>query len=350
MKIGKLNTLKIIGLTFLTVIFISCSKEEKATAEEKTINVKTQTITYNGNVSPIEYIGTVESDNQLDVSFLVMGSVEKMYVNEGQKVSKGQLLASINKTSLHHTHSLTEAGLKQAQDAFKRMSAMYESKSLPEIQFIDVKTKLEQAQASEAIARKNLEDGNIYAPQSGIIGKKYLEPGSSVMLGTPVYQIIDIRSVKVKTAIPEGEISNIKVGTLCNVKISALDDQTFQGRVVEKVVVANPLSHTYDVKIQLDNSGGTILPGMVCRAYISNKTTNENEIIIPIKAVQVDTGGKRFVWIKGKENKVEYKAVELGKLIDNGVEIKSGLSSGEELIIEGYQNVSPGVTVSVYNK
>lgn len=347
MKISKLNTLIIIGLT---VLFSACSEEEKTTTEEKTVTVKTRTIDYNGNASPTEYIGTVESDNQMDVSFLVIGTVEKMYANEGQKVSKGQLLASINKTSLQHTHSLAEASLKQAQDAYKRMSAMYESKSLPEIQFIDVKTKLEQAQASEAITRKNLEDGNIYAPQSGIIGKRYLEPGASAMPGSPVYQIIDIRNVKVKAAVPEGEISGIKAGTLCNVKISALGDQIFQGKVAEKVVVANPVSHTYDVKIQLDNSSGTILPGMVCKAYISTKTSTENEIVIPIKAVQVDTDGKRFVWVKSKENKAGYKAVELGKLIDNGVEIKSGLSIGDELIVEGYQNVSPGVSVAVYNK
>ena len=331
-------------LSCLCILFSCSPKEEQK--ETKAVPVSVQTIQYDSNAFPQEYIGTVESENAVDVSFLVVGNIEQMYASEGQKVSKGQLLARLNTTSLKSTHDVTVATLKQAEDAYKRMTAMYENKSLPEIQYIDVKTKLEQAKSSEAIARKSLQDCNIYAPQSGVIGKRYLEPGANVMPGTPVYNIMDISSVKVKTAIPEGEISTISNGAKCQVKISALSDETFEGRVIEKGVSANPVSHTYDIKIKVNNPAGKIMPGMVCRAYLGN-TGNAESIIIPIKSVQVDHSGKRFVWLKDKQNKAVYKEVILGNLSQNGVQVASGLQAGDELITEGYQNISNGTLVTV---
>lgn len=348
MKKIRLKIFKSTAFVCMTSLIISCGPKKQEEAEDKTVMIAVQTIVPGTGFSQNEYIGTIESDNQLDVSFLSMGNIEKMYVNEGQRVSKGQILASINKTSLQSAYTLTLATLRQAEDAFRRLSAMYESKNLPEIQFIDAKTKLEQAQASEVIARKSLQDAEIYAPQSGIIGKKYLEAGASVMPGTPIYQILDINSVKVKTAIPEGEISNIKIGTSCDIKISALDNKIFQGDVIEKGVTANPISHTYDIKIKLDNKNGIIMPGMVCRTYLNSSKTADNDIIVPIKSVQVDVNGKRFVWLKGKDNKAMHQEVTLGKLVDNGVIIQEGLRIGDDLITDGYQNVSEGVSVTIF--
>ncbi len=342
---SSLPLVKQVSILSCLLFIFSCSPKQEQ-KETKSVPVRIQTIQYDNNAFPQEYIGTVESENALDVSFLVVGNIEQMYATEGQKVAKGQLLAKLNTASLKSAHDLTVASLQQAQDAYKRMSAMYENNSLPEIQYIDVKTKLEQARSSEAIARKNLQDGNIYAPQSGVIGRRYLEPGANVMPGTPVYNIMDISSVKVKTAIPEGEISAIHNGALCQIKISALNNETFEGKVIEKGVSANPISHTYDIKIKINNPAGKIMPGMVCRSYLGS-SSKTGVIVVPIKSVQVDYSGKRFVWLKDKQNKAVYKEVTLGNLSENGVQITSGLQPDDELITEGYQNISNGTLVTV---
>lgn len=337
-------------LTILTVgaFLFSCKKK----TEEVTIspaNVKTKIIHYDNLSAQQEYIGTVESENTLEVSFLVLGTIENMYLNEGQRVNKGQLLASLNKSSLKSAHDLTLASLKQAEDGYKRLSAMYKSQSLPEIKLIEIKTQLEQAKANEAIARKNLNDGNLYAPQSGVISRRLVEPGSNVIPGSAVYQIMDISSIKVKTAIPENEISKINRGTICNVKIAALNDENFQGTVIEKGVSANPISHTYDVKIKINNASGKIMPGMVCKAYLNSSGNDEKHITVPLKSIQVDHTGKRFVWVKSKENKAQYKEITMGKLYGNNVEIVNGLNEGAEIITEGYQNISNGASVIAKN-
>ncbi|MFB9080150.1 efflux RND transporter periplasmic adaptor subunit [Flavobacterium procerum] len=336
-----------IGVLSMLLILFSCTSKDSQKLSDA-IPVRIQSISSDTDSYPREYIGTVESEKTVDVSFILPGTIEQMYAAEGQKVKKGQLLARLNITSQKNAHDLLVAALKQAQDAYKRLSSMHEDKSLPEIQFVDVKTKLEQARASEEIARKNLQQCTIYAPQSGVVGKKYLETGANVMPGSPVYTIMNIENVKIKAAIPEGEISDMREGNKAKVIISALGDAVFEGMLIEKGVTANPVSHTYDIKLLVKNPSGRIVPGMVCRTYLGS-TASTSSIIVPITAVQVDYSGKRFVWLMSKENKAVYKEVKLGSLSQNGVEIIDGLQDGDNLITAGYQNISEGTIVKAAN-
>lgn len=342
-----------VKVSFLGALFTlslsSCSHQETDKAT-KVVTVKVQEITHNNSEHAEEYIGMVESENAIDVSFAVLGNIQEMFFGEGQQVSKGQLMARLDATSAKNSHEMAMATLRQAEDAYQRMSAMYQNKSIPEMQYIDVKTKLEQAKATEAIAKKNLNDCNLYAPQSGVVGRRYLEAGSNIMPGNPVYNIMDVSSVKIRVAIPEGEISDIAIGQDTEVRITALGNQAFRGKIVEKGVSANPVSHTYDIKIKLQNQNGKIMPGMVCRAYLDNVGSGHAHIVVPLKSVQVDHAGKRFVWLKDKESNAVYREVKLGKLSGNGVVITEGLHIGDVLITEGYQNISEGTRISVYNK
>ncbi|EJG02058.1 efflux RND transporter periplasmic adaptor subunit [Flavobacterium sp. F52] len=338
----KIIPFHILGILSILLIFSCTSKDSQK--PDGAVPVRIQAIRSDNDSYPQEYIGTVESDKTVDVSFILPGTIEQMYATEGQKVVKGQLLARLNITTQKNAHDLAVAALKQAQDAYRRLSSMHEDKSLPEIQFVEVKTKLEQARASEEIARKNLQQCSIYAPQSGIVGRKFIETGVNVMPGSPVFTIINIENVKIKAAIPEGEISNMQQGSRAKVIISALGDAVFEGKLVEKGVTANPVSHTYDIKLLVKNPSGRIVPGMVCRAYLGS-TASKNSIIVPVTAVQVDYSGKRFVWLMTKDNKAVYKEVKLGGLSQNGVKVTDGLQEGDHLITAGYQNISEGTIV-----
>lgn len=329
----------------LAITLVSCNDNKVENVDAKTVRVETMKVHNTEGEYQREYIGTIESDNSVDLSFQVNGNIERILVQEGQSVQKGQLLATLNTATLANNHSIAKVSLTQAQDAFDRYSKLYNNKSLPEIKFIEVKSALDQARANERIARKNLADCNLYASFSGVIGQKKSEAGSNVMSGTPVVTLMSIGTVKVKVAIPENDISTVKVGDSCQVKITALGNNTIGGKVIEKGVVANPVSHTYDVKVELHNAKKEIMPGMVCKTYLTNKDLQRG-IIVPLKTVQVDVSGKNFVWIAdgGKATRTE---VVVGKLVANGVMIDAGLKTGAELIIKGYQNLSPGVSIQV---
>ncbi len=326
---------------------ISCSSKKDENPYPKVIPVRIQEIKYSDDIYQQEYIGTVEGGNAVDISFQVNGNIEQIYAREGQSVRKGQLLAKLNTSSIESMYTAAKASLTQAQDAYDRQTILYNGNSLPEIKYIEAKTVLQQAQASERIAHKNLQDCNLYAPFSGVISRRYQEPGANVMPGAPIFNLVTINPVMIKIAIPENEISSIKTGETGCVKISALNDASFEGKIAEKGISADLVSHTYDIKVRINNPDLQIMPGMVCKVYLSNPaaTANGQNIIIPLNSIQVDYSGKRFVWIKDKQNKAVYREITQGKLIGNGIVIEKGLQEGDNLIIEGYQNISPGITV-----
>lgn len=341
----------IYGVILIGAIACSANKEDKS--EERKISVKVQEISSENSSYKQEYIGSVEGENAVDISFQTGGNIEQVYFQEGQAVQKGQLLARLNTISLQSMYDASKATLDRAQDAYNRLTVLHDNNSLPEIQYVEVKTALEQAQSAECIARKGLSDCNLHAPFSGIVSRRYLNAGANVMPGSPVYNLVTINTVKVKIAIPEREISDISIDQGCTVKISALNDQAFQGKIVEKGISAHPVSHTYDIKVQIINKDSRIMPGMVCKAYLANNELTENInslIIIPLKSVQIDASGKHFVWLKDTQDKAIYREVVLGKLISNGVVVEQGLQKGDVLIIEGYQNISPNSMVIVSSK
>lgn len=343
MKKVKVNLAKCFCL--LLVAMVSSCTREQGKIEEKPVNVKAiQVLTSNESYEK-EYIGTIECENLADISFQVSGNVSNVYVKEGQNVQKGQILASLDETSLRNTYMLSKSALDQVEDAFRRQKMLYDNNSLPEIKFVEIKTKLEQAKASEQIAQKNLTDCRLYAPFSGVIGTKSIEVGTNVIPGVQIMTLMNIGTVKVKIAIPENNISAIQIGDECKVKITALNNKEFTGKVVEKGIVSHPISHTYDIKVQLSNDTKDIMPGMVCKAYLSGKYNQG--IQIPLKAIQIDFSGKNYVWVVTSENKAERKFITAGEMIGNNILIESGLESGDMVVTEGYHKLSPSVSVKL---
>lgn len=344
---NKLVVIYLLGIAFMIG---GCSSEKKNKGEDKGKSVKTQTIGYTSNEVRREYIGEVEEENNVDLSFQVNGNVEKVYVQEGQSVQKGQLLARLNTTSLQSIYDAAKSTLVRAQDAYDRLTILHQNNSLPEIKYVEVQTALEQSKSAERLAWKNLSECSLYAPFTGLINKRYVEAGTNVLPGSPIYNLVSINTVKVKVAIPEQEISGIAIGQSCVVKISALNNQSFDGVIIEKGVSAHPVSHTYNIKVKVENKNLQIMPGMVCKVYLSGASEIDSKYIaIPLKAAQIDRNGKHFVWLQDKEHKVFRQEIVLGRLVGNEVLVVEGLQQGDILIVEGYQHVSPGITVTGSN-
>lgn len=327
----------------LALFLSGCSKQE-ATATKEPVKVKTCIVELSSVEGTQIYPGTIEETSGSSLSFPTMGTVSNISVHEGQQVRSGQLIARLDETTLRSAYSTAEAMLAQAQDAYQRMKQLHDNNSLPEIQWVEVQSKLRQAQSAEEIARKNLADSKLYAPFSGVISKKSIDNGQNVMPGQEVVKLVKIDNVKVCVPIPENEISGISIGGVVKIIVPALDNRTFTGTIVEKGIAANPITRTYDVKATVSNADGVLMPGMLCSLYFDSRAESQS-IIIPSNVIQLDDNNKNIVWIN-KDGKAEKRIVTTGSLSDKGVQIISGLNTGDELIIEGYQKVSENMSVS----
>lgn len=339
---------KMTSLFAASLLLVGCGNSNQEVTKRQDVKVKVMDVMTGARYSSESYSGTVEEENGTALSFAVAGTVKSVHFSLGQKVTKGQLLATLDAQQMQHNHASAKATLTQAEDAYKRMKELHDHGSLPEIQWVEVQSKLEQARSMERIARKQLEDCTLRAPFSGIISAKMGEVGQNVMPGSPIGNLITGNILKVKISVPETEIANIHIGQKAMVRVSALEGRTLMGKIVEKGAVANALSRTYDVKIRLDEHAGGLLPGMVSDVCLEGNVVAEanTEIEIPAYVVQLSEDNSYFVWTV-KENKAKRTPVVVSTFTADGVVVTSGLKPGDRIITEGQQKVCENTVVSI---
>lgn len=335
--------------TYLTTAFLSaillggCQGNKEQTTGEQAVRVKiTQVSTASGETGG-HYSGTVEEENGTALSFAVMGTVEEIHFHLGQRVSKGQLLATLDAASMQSSHEAARAALEQAEDACRRMKELHDKGSLPEIQWVEVQSKLRQARSMEEIAAKNLKDCRLYAPYGGVIAEKSAEVGQNVVPGMSVARLVTADMLKVKIAVPETEIAAVAAGQQAEVAVPALGGERFAATVVEKGAVANPLSRSYEVKLRLADAPAELMPGMVTEVRME-RGERTGQVVIPASVVQLDEQNRSFVWVE-QGGTASKRVIACGEFTTRGVTVLSGLTDGDRLITEGQQKVCEGTQV-----
>lgn len=343
--------------------------------------------------------GSVEGSETSDVAFQVSGKLARVLVEEGQHVSKGQLIAEIDPTDYRNAFDAAaaqkqaaqaieqraDAGVRKqeleqarvdferAEDEYKRMRFLVERKSLPpndfkkfETAYKDSRERYElavegtrkedranaqaQAHAAEAQAsedQKRLNDTRLLAPISGNISMRKVDPGQTVAAGSAVFSIVDLNPAKVRVGVPEAEIQKVKHGARAEITLPSLPGGRFAGKVAIIGVAAEPASRTYTVKILVPNPGPVLLAGMVAEARIF-RTSKIRALTIPGEAVVPDAQGAPNVYVYFPDRKRVYaRRVEVGPPLGNEVEIRLGLRGDEQVVVAGQQKVREGSLVEI---
>lgn len=332
----------LLALTGLTLSCMSCT--EKQVKENVPVSVETLEVSSITRIITKNYVGIAESQYASSLSFQVPGQVAKVYVSKGQKVKKGQLLASLHAENLQSSYRAALSSLKQAEDAYQRLEILYKQKSLPEIKFVEIQTKLEQARSMEKIAATNLANSKLTAPFDGVIEQKSIEPGENMLPNVPAFTLLNMQGVKIKISVPENEIADITIGEQATVVVGALKGKQFSAVVTEKSMMAHPISHSYEVSLNIvSNEKVDIIPGMV--ASVQLQQGDEPAVVLPNNAVLISERGEHFVWTVGADKTASRKMVEVGSLTEDGLVIQTGLSTGDKVIVCGGNKVSEGMNV-----
>lgn len=329
----------------LSVILLGSCVEKKEQNVKAPTRVKTQVVSPGMVDNAQTYVGIIEEREATAVSFTGMGVVKRMLVNEGQTITKGQLIAEMDDTQARNLLSGAEAQMTQANDALVRFKMLHDNGSLPEVQWVEIQSKVAQAKSQLEVAKKNLADCKLTAPVGGIIGKKLIGTGETALPSQAVVSILDISSVKVKVAVPEAEIGGINANTPTSIMVEAINGSYHGGRI-EKGVQADALTHTYDIRIHVANGNRKLLPGMVASVrFVSEESQTIGRKMIPVTAVQKKSDGSLFVWTVGKDSTAHRTAVTIGQTQGNYVSIINGLNIGDRIAVEGYQKLSENTKV-----
>lgn len=327
----------------LLLLLTGCRGDaQRAEQEVPPVHVKIMQATTIPQPDEVVYSGTVEAENGTPLSFTTAGTVQTLRIRLGQTVHRGQLIAALDSTQSANALRATRAALRQAEDAWSRLKLLHERGSLPDIQWIEAESRLEQARSAEQMAAKNLKDCCLYAPYDGVIAEKSVDTGANVMPGQAVAKLVNTGTLQIKIAVPGKEMADIALGQTAQVSVSALGGQPFSARVAEKGVTANPLSRSYEVKLLVEERPAGLLPGMV--ADVRLRTDSAACCIIPPSVVQLDENNRTFVWVV-EHGKARRQFIQCGAYLADGVIVTSGLADGEPVIVEGQQKVCDGTEV-----
>lgn len=339
-----MKTIRTILTMMVLVALYSCG-EKKQTAQEQTVRVKVQQILTEAVNGEQGFSGTIEESSGVSLSFATMGTIKRIYVNEGQMVGAGQQIAELDPTTLQNAYTISKTTLEQAQDTYNRMKELHDAGSLPEMQWISIENQLKSAKAQEAVARKSLGDTKLYAPSAGYISTKFAEVGENVSPGVPIAKLVNISNVKVKIAVPEDDIQRIAKNSSMKIVVPALGNREFSGHVTERGVSADPRSRTYEVKATVLNHDRKLLPGMICQVF-TNYMQGTTGVFIPANLVQLDIDNKTFVWVVNGDKALK-REITISNETAQGAQVSGGLSAGDKLIIAGQQKVSNGMKVEI---
>ena len=328
----------------MILLLISCSEEKEAPKTVPVPKVSVKEIKATAHAEAFHYSGTIEADNTVMLGFSVPGRVSQVVVQEGQKVSKGQLLAVVDATTYQNAFDIANAGLEQVKDNYRRLKSLYDKGSLPERDYIAVKVAVAQANANKNLAAKNLSDTKLYAPFSGIITSKMTDMGATVAPGVPAFTIMKTDQVYAKAAIIESEISKLGIGRSAIVEIPSLNE-SFTGTVAIVNPSADALTRTFNVKVRLNNSENKLLPGMISNITIKTGT-DIGAITVPTESIVRDADDILYVYVVEDKRAIR-KRISVGGFKGNEVLVTKGLSIGDKVVVMGQRDIRDGQTVSL---
>ena len=357
------NRKYIIALTLGVAIFVSSCGEKKqqaATNDTPAISVEVHASTQNTDSAFLSTSGKIEAINSANISTRMMGYVDKIYVDMGEKVTKGQLLLSINNADVSAKLAQVNAGITEAQAAFnntkkdfERYTTLFSEKSASQKELDDITANYEisKARLSAAKEMKNevnaqLSYSNIRAPFSGVVTNKFLKAGDMANPGMPLLEVEAPGKYQIMAMVPESEILGIKNDSQVTVLIKALDKEV-KGNVTEVSTSAKNTGGQYMVKVVLAETDMILLSGMYATVQFPvERKEAASAILIPLDAI-VEKGQLSGVYTVSESNTALLRWLRLGRTVGNEVEVLSGLSADVSYIIKAEGKLYNGVRISI---
>ncbi len=353
---------KYITLLILSIVLVSCgSDEKKATIDNSpAISVKVSSANVKENNLFFTASGKIKAANQVSLSTRTSGFVDKIYVNVGDKVTKGKLLLSINNTDLqakkaqvNATITQAKAGYSIAEKDYNRYKNLFSDNSASQKEMDDMSANFEMAKARLEAANQMKNEinaqfkyVNIKAPFTGTITHKYIETGDLANPGMPLLAIESPGNFEVKLAVPENEISQIKNGLKVNVLVKSISE-TIKGVVTEVSTSARSTGGQFLVTITLEKTTAPILSGMFTSVQFPTKTKSTTQtVLVPLNAI-VKNGQLSGVYTVSQSQTAILRWLRLGKTYGDKVEVLSGLNTDEQYIVSAEGKLYNGVKVTI---
>lgn len=308
----------------------------------------------------LELQGNVMTKQNVLIYPEVGGLIEKISVTEGQRVSKGQILARIDDGGAREQLAQLEVNAQLAKTTYERQKRLWDQKIGSEIQFLQAKTNYESLENQVAQAKKQLGKFNITAPFSGVIDDVIKEEGTVVGpgQGSEIFRIVNLGNMYIETDVPETYVAYVTKGKKVKVEFPILG-KSMDAKIRQAGNFINPANRTFKIEVTVPNKNGNIKPNLTAKLKI-NDYTNTEAILIPQSIVSENSKGQQYVYViegaklvKGSDDKEKLQGTAKQVIITTGktqgdlIEVLKGIAEGNEIVNAGARTVKEGQIVNI---
>ena len=303
----------------------------------------------------IELQGNVQTKQNVLIYPEMPGILKTVLVKEGQQVTKGQALATIDDGGMSQQLAQLKANAQLAKTTYERQKRLWNQKIGSEIQFLQAKTSYEAQKSAVNQLKSQLEKATINAPFSGIIDNIFKERGTVVApgMGSEIFRILNLSNMYIETDVPETYIGNITENKAVEVSFPVLGEMV-NSKIRQVGNYINPNNRSFKIEIGVPNLNGKVKPNLTAKLKL-NDYTNTNALLIPQSIISENSKGEQFIYIvkDKKENDqaiAERLIIETGKTQGDFIEVTKNLLVNAEVVMEGARSVNNGQVVKVINK
>jgi membrane fusion protein (multidrug efflux system) len=287
---------------------------------------------------------TLEAEADAEIKAKVGGEVRRILVEEGDRVSAGQVLAVLDDRQLRLLAAQTRAALGKADRDFNRQIELHQKGLVAAGAFENLKYDLDNQRAADDMARLNLSYSEIRAPFAGVVSARHIKLGQEIAIGTSVFRVTDPTPLKASVFVPERELARLKPGQTATVSADALGGRTFPAVVKLVAPTVDAATATFKVTLEVNDPKGDLKPGMFSRVAIVFERRADALTIPRIALLDTDGASNVFVVAGGK---AEQRAIKTGLSNAGKVEVTEGLKGGEQVVIVGQNGLKDGNPVRV---
>ncbi len=349
------NTFRLVSSSLLlSLLLIGCNKKDEtqqktAETDEVLVPVSLTKVDQATRSESIAASGLVASSEEARLSFKIGGIIQKVYVTEGQKVSKGQLLASLNTTEIDAQVNQAKYGVEKSERDFKRVENMLKDTAATLEQMQNVTTALDIAKQNLQIAQFNRSYAQIISPIDGAVVKKMGNEGELTGPGTPIFYITSNRQGDwvVRVGVSDKDWARLKVGDKANVQLDAYPTEAFEGRITKLAPAADPMNKLYEIEVRIAPKGKRLAAGLFAKVELK-PVQSRTYTVVPLEAIVEGNGKEAFIYVLDESRKkVKRLPVQIGFVDGDKVLITNGLEGISEVITSGSAFLTESSTVIV---
>ncbi len=292
----------------------------------------------NGTFAPIQELNFL-SENA--------GRVKAIYVKEGSRVSKGQVLAKIDAEIINTDRETAEATYQNALRDEARYNSSFKTGGVTQQQLDQAKLATQNAKLRLQASQRRLSDANIKSPINGIVNKKYIEVGAFVTAqGTQLFELVDVSKLKLKVNVNESQVANLKVGDKVAIQSTVFPDDKFTGKISFIAAKADDALN-FPIEIEVENNTKSSLKAGMYGTALFDFPKQASSILIPRTSFVGSVSSNQVFILDKASNTAKIRNVVSGRILGESVEILSGLTEGETVITSGQINLVDNTPVSI---